>query len=237
MKVNESLLCADDVVVRFGGLIALKGVTFDVSAGSITGLIGPNGAGKTTLINVLSGMTTATAGQLRWRGVPVSMWGLGLAARSGVVRTFQGTRVFRNFSVRENLRFGALNARATVNLDRILTQMVLDHRQHDLAGSLPFGESRRLGVAMALAASPDVLLLDEPGAGLTGRDIDILGISLRQIRDEGRAIVLVDHNMRFVMKNVDRVVVLEGGQIIADGLPADIQCNENVRRAYLGGAT
>ncbi|MGE0800059.1 MAG: ABC transporter ATP-binding protein [Lautropia sp.] len=232
---REALLRAQEVVVRFGGLTALAGVTFEVAAASITGLIGPNGAGKTTLINVLSGMTAPTSGRLCWKGAVVDHWGLSKAARAGVVRTFQGTRVFRDFTVRENIGFGELNTGRRTRVDDILALLSLKHRAEEPAGLLPFGEARRLGVAMALAANPELLLLDEPGAGLTGRDIELLGESLRRIRAEGKTIVLVDHNMRFVMRNVDRVVALESGSIIADGTPSEIQVDERVRRAYLGG--
>ncbi|MEQ3552666.1 ATP-binding cassette domain-containing protein [Pseudonocardia nematodicida] len=232
--IAAPLLAAEDVEVRFGGLTALSGVSLQVPAGASVGLIGPNGAGKSTLINVLSGMAAPTAGRVLWRGSPPRQWRLGAATRLGVARTFQATRVFREFSVLENVRIAALHARRSVDPAEILDSLDLDHRHHTLAAELPFGEARRLGVALALATAPEVLLLDEPGAGLTGRDLDALGAAIRGICAGGVAVLLVDHNMRFVMGAVDRVVVLEGGRVIADDTPAVVQADERVRGAYLG---
>lgn len=234
---KEYLFEAQNISVRFGGLAALTDVNFKIEAGSITGLIGPNGAGKTTLINVMSGMRRPTSGKLRWRGQEIRKWGLSSAARSGLVRTFQGSRVFNEFTVRENIEIGSLRARSPQNADVLLELLDLNHRKDDLAGSLPFGETRRLGVALALAMQPEALLLDEPGAGLTGRDLDLLSKSLKAIQENGMAIVLVDHNMRFVMKNVERVVVLEGGCVIANGSPEEVQNNSRVQQAYLGSVS
>lgn len=233
-ETGRTLLEADSVSVQFGGLTALDDVTFHVYDGVTTGLIGPNGAGKTTLVNVLSGMIPPTTGSLRWHGEPPRQWRLGTACRAGVVRTFQRTRVFGQFSVLDNIKIAQLASRTTVDPDDVLTMLDLDHRRNTLAKLLPFGEGRRLGVAMALATDPEVLLLDEPAAGLTGTDITMLTDSIWRLTDQGKTVVVVDHNMRFVMQTVKRVVVLDGGREIAAGTPEDVQQHDEVIAAYLG---
>jgi ABC-type branched-subunit amino acid transport system ATPase component len=232
-----ALLAADDISVRFGGLQALSSVSLSVEPSSTLGLIGPNGAGKTTLINVLSGLAAPTSGRLLWKGEPVRKWRLGLAARRGVARTFQATRVFHGMSTRENVLIAALNSRRDVDVDSILEIVELDRRADVLAHELPFGEARRLGVALALATGPEVLLLDEPGAGLTGHDLTALGASIQRVCAEGVAVLLVDHNMRFVMGTADRVVVMESGTVIARGTPSEVQADPRVLSAYLGRRT
>jgi len=231
------ILAARAVGMRFQGLHALSDVTIELPHGSITGLIGPNGAGKTTLVNVLSGLAVPTSGQVLRHGKPVRRWGISRAAGEGVARTFQGSTVFTEFDVRRNLEIAALHARRPVQVSHIIDMLELGHRAHVLAGELSFGELRRLGVAIALATGPEVALLDEPGAGLTGTDLDLLSDVIRRIRDSGTAVLLVDHNMRFLMSTVERVVVLEGGQVIAQGAPDEIQRDERVLAAYLGRST
>jgi branched-chain amino acid transport system ATP-binding protein len=234
-QVSVAALAARNVTVQFGGLIAVDDVSLEIAPGMITALIGPNGAGKTTLINVLSGMTRPTDGGVEWKGELQRKWTLSNASRAGLARTFQATRVFSEFTVAENVRIGSLCASGPVDPDDVLGLLELDHRADDRAGSLSFGELRHLGVALALATNPEVLLLDEPGAGLNGPDLDSLGAALRRIQAKGVTILLVDHNMRFVMRTAERVIVLEGGRVIADGDPAAVQRDEHVRAAYLGG--
>ncbi|PRZ40862.1 amino acid/amide ABC transporter ATP-binding protein 1 (HAAT family) [Antricoccus suffuscus] len=227
------VLAAEKITARFGGIVALKDVDLAVRRGSVLGLIGPNGAGKTTLVNVLSGLIQPTSGRIRFDGVHRS-WTLGKAARSGVARTFQASTVFREFSVVENVSIGGLNSKRPVDPHQILDRVDLGGRAHEVAGSLSFGELRRLGVAIALSTAPKVILLDEPGAGLTGHDLTMLANLIRGIRDDGTGVVLVDHNMRFLMNTVDSVVVLEGGMVIAEGSPEEIQRDQRVLAAYLG---
>ncbi len=231
---TEPVLAAKGVGMRFQGLHALADVTMEVPPDSIMGLIGPNGAGKTTLVNVLSGLVVPTSGEVRRFGKPVRQWGISRAARSGVCRTFQASTVIPEFTVLQNIEVAALHASGQVDVLEIIDRLQLGHRAAVLAGELAFGELRRLGVAIALATGPKVVLLDEPGAGLTGTDLDLLSAIIRRIRDSGTAVLLVDHNMRFLMNTVDRVVVLEGGRVIAQGTPMEIQRDERVLAAYLG---
>ncbi|WP_134322372.1 ABC transporter ATP-binding protein [Cumulibacter soli] len=235
MVAEGGRLHADGITVQFGGLTAVQDVDISVEPGKILGLIGPNGAGKTTIVNVLSGMIQPTAGRVLFND-RAHRWTLSRAARLGVARTFQGSTVFREFSVIENVATGGLNSKRAVDPHEVLEKVSLAHLAQEQAGNLSFGQLRRLGVAIALSTGPSVLLLDEPGAGMTGTDLDELGQLIRHISADGTSVLLVDHNMRFLMSTVNHVVALEGGRLIAEGSPAEIQSNERVRAAYLGSS-
>lgn len=234
---SDPILSVNNVGMRFGGLEALSGVTFGLRRGHVTGLIGPNGAGKSTLVNVLSGLAAPTSGELSYQGKPVSRWALGSAARQGVTRSFQASRVFSEMTVMKNITLGGLHKTTRDEALRILAMLDLESRERTLASNLSYGELRRLGVGIALASKPNVVLLDEPGAGLTGKDLDSLSRVVAQMSEEGITVLLIDHNMRFVMKSVETVLVLEGGRLIAQGTPSEIQADAAVRRAYLGGGS
>ncbi|ALJ21844.1 ABC transporter ATP-binding protein [Microbacterium sp. No. 7] len=231
---GEVALSAEHVTMRYRGLLALDDVSVAFERGTTTGLIGPNGAGKTTFVNVLSGLVQPTSGRIRFDGQDKRRWSLSSAARDGVGRTFQASKVFRNRMVIDNIDVAPVRLRA-LEYDPLEIVDLAD-RRHDLAGSLSYGELRRLGVAIAISTAPRVLLLDEPGAGLTGGDLDRLSAVIRRVGATGCTIVLVDHNMRFLMGSVERVVVLEGGRLVADGTPEQVQNDPQVRAAYLGGA-
>src|SRR5207253_10142175 len=250
------MLVVEDLQVEFGGVLALAGVSFSVEPGTITSLIGPNGAGKTTAFNAITGCLRPTRGRVAWQGEPIAGRRPCEIARRGVVRTFQRTSVFPTLSVFDNVRTG-LHLRGTAGVwsilgrtprvsaeerrlaaaaDEVLTFVGLAHRRDARAGALPYGEQRLVELAVALAARPRVLLLDEPGAGMTGAEKTVVSGLIRRVREQGVTILLVEHDMRMVMGISDTVIVLNGGRVIAEGAPAEIQAHPEVIRAYLGAS-
>jgi branched-chain amino acid transport system ATP-binding protein len=249
------LLEVSDVVVRFGGLVALDGVSFDLDDGQILGLIGPNGAGKTTLFNCLSRLYTPVRGDIRFEGRSLLGRPAHRIAEIGISRTFQNLALFPRQSVLDNVRIGgharsrgdfvsdALHLPWVRRQERALEMTawglldLLDLRAvaEELPEGLPLGTRKRVELARALAARPKLLLLDEPAGGLTHEEVGGLGVLIRRLRDEQRlTVLLVEHHMNLVMSVSDKVVALDFGRKIAEGTPAAVQQNEAVIRAYLG---
>jgi branched-chain amino acid transport system ATP-binding protein len=249
------VLVVDDLHVAFGGVTALAGVSFAVQPGTITSLIGPNGAGKTTAFNAITGYLRARRGRVTWDSAPLAGRPCDIARR-GVVRTFQKTSVFPTLTVLDNVRTG-LHLRGRAGLwavlaaargvraeeqrlaeaaAEILRFVGLDRRRDEIAGELPYGEQRLVELAIALAARPRLLLLDEPAAGMTGTEKERLIGMIRRVREQDVTVLLVEHDMRLVMGISETVIVLNHGRVIATGPPAAIQAHPDVIRAYLGSS-
>jgi branched-chain amino acid transport system permease protein len=238
---------------RFGGLVAVNNVSFDLAAGEILGLIGPNGAGKTTMFNLISGALRADGGRIGFCGTDITRLSSRRIARLGIARTFQHVKLRSDMTLLDNVLLGTYprtragffagalrldrgeEARARQEAMRQLARVNLDHRAYDLAGNLPLGEQRLLEIARALAADPALLLLDEPAAGLRGKEKAELAALLRSLRGEGLTILLVEHDMDFVMGLVDRTVVMDFGAKLCEGSPAEVRRDPRVQEAYLGG--
>jgi branched-chain amino acid transport system ATP-binding protein len=251
------LLQVADVVMRFGGVLALGGVSFDVEHGQICGLIGPNGSGKTSLFNCISGIYRPSKGDIRFEGRALTTTPRHHMAGLGIGRTFQNLALFRSMSVRENVLVGAHHlarsgftanalrlpgvtreeAAAEQRLRAVLALLDLSAIAETPVRSLPFGTQKRVELARALIGAPKLLLLDEPAAGLNHSEVDALEDLLRRIRTHyALSILLVEHHMNLVMRVSDQVVALELGQKIADGTPEIVRNTPAVIRAYLGDA-
>ena len=233
-----TLLDVAGLSVRFGGITAVDNVSLSIEKGTLLGLIGPNGAGKTTLINAISGLARPTAGSMSFDGHRNGPWPIARAVHYGIVRTFQQNRVFMGITVRENLRLAAAAGHAakggTGGLIRDEDEFGLRPHYDRVAKELPYGLLRQLGLRLALATSPRLLLLDEPAVGLTAGEVDNMGRIIRRLHADGLTILLVEHNVRFLMGLAQRVCVLDRGRLLFDGTPEECQASDDVIDVYLG---
>lgn len=235
------MLSLQGLTKRFGGLAAINNVDLKVEQGMIFGIIGPNGAGKSTLFNLITGMVRPTAGKICFKGTDITGFPSYRINRMGISRTFQNIRLFQGMSVLENVLAGQLQQRLSFadssklrKPEELLGLVGLNSYRHVFAGELPYGHQRRLEIARALATGAELLLLDEPAAGMNETETAELISDIRSIRDSGCTVVVIEHDMGLVMTLSDRVAVLNFGEKIADGSAAEIRSNPSVVEAYLG---
>jgi ABC-type branched-subunit amino acid transport system ATPase component len=262
MSVATATAPADGAILRaqglhknFGGVKAVSDISFEVRAGSIFAVIGPNGAGKSTLLNLISGVYRPDSGSLSFEGTDLAALPAHRRVRLGIARTFQKIRLFKQLSVLDNViagfhvhhhvpawqyvthgaAFRADQHRCRERAVQLLHFVGMSARMHVLAGSLSYGEQRMLELARALATKPQLLLIDEPAAGLNAAEVDGLLDRIRTLRGEGTTVILVEHNMDLVMNVADRIMVMDYGRRLFEGVPVEVQKNPAVIAAYLGG--
>ncbi len=247
-----ALLDVKGITKRFGGLVALNDISFSVEEGELRGLIGPNGAGKSVMFKIIAGFYRSNQGQIFYQGEDITGQGVSAVAERGLVRTFQETTLFQEFTVYENVLVGChLHARsnlftalfrtdkdrqkeAAAKTSEVLEFMGLTDRKDQLALNLPLGSQRALAVAIALAAEPKLLLLDEPFAGMNPEETFQMMDLVRKVQESGVTIILVEHDMKAVMGLCGKLMVLNFGQLLATGSPKEIRSNNRVIEAYLG---
>lgn len=248
-----TLLQTDGLAIQFGGVHAVDGVQLSVAAGQVVGLIGPNGAGKTTMLNLITGVYRPTAGTIRYSGEPIDGMAPHEIARNGIARTFQNIRLFHSLTVMDHVDL-ALNSTTTNfrsarsfraasrlrgttvmgSVEETLNRFGLWQQRHKVADQLSYGLQRRLEIVRALALQPSLLLLDEPTAGMNDDETMEVAELIRELGQLGLGVLLIEHNMPFVSRTCEKVVVINFGKQIAEGTPKQIRCNPGVLEAYLG---
>ncbi len=248
------ILDTRDITKQFGGLIAVNQISMTVNKNEIVGIIGPNGAGKTSFINALTGIYKPSSGQVHFKGKEITGLPAYKIAKHGISRTFQNLRVFSNISVLENVMIGAhcridnpfhhiflrpfrskrIEHQAYEKVIVLLKNVGLEEKKESLAKNLSYGEQRILEICRALASDPELLILDEPCAGMNSAEMDTLADFVKKLRDEGQTIVVIEHNMRFMMAVSDRIIVMTEGAKFREGTPAEIRNDLEVQKVYLG---
>ena len=248
------ILDTRDVTKQFGGLIAVNQISMTVNKNEIVGIIGPNGAGKTSFINALTGIYKPSSGQVFFQGRDITGLPAYKISKQGIARTFQNLRVFSNISVLENVLIGAhckidnpfhhiflhplrsrkVEHQAYEKVITLLKNVGLEEKKESLAKNLSYGEQRILEICRALASDPELLILDEPCAGMNSAEMDTLADFVKKLRDEGQTIVVIEHNMRFMMAVSDRIIVMTEGAKFREGTPAEIRNDLEVQKVYLG---
>ncbi len=255
MSSNGNVLEAKGITKRFGGLVAVNDVDFAVPDKSIVAIIGPNGAGKTTFFNCMTGLYKPTTGTVEFNGQDITAKAPHIVTQAGIARTFQNIKLFKTMTVLENVLVGRhcrMKARITGSIlhtpfvrreerdteeraRELLKFVGITRRHQDLAVSLPYGDQRRLEIARALASDPQLLLLDEPTAGMNPQESEELRSLMEKLRSEqGISLLLIEHDMKVVMNVSDHITVLDGGEMIASGSPQEVRANPRVIEAYLG---
>jgi branched-chain amino acid transport system ATP-binding protein len=229
-----ALLTVRNLSVNFGGIQALEDISLEIPEGAIWGLIGPNGAGKTTLVNLISGLIRPTSGSLSFAGQEGGPWPIARSVGYGIVRTFQQARTFLNLTIRQNLAVAEVAARQKPDMEALIETLDLGDVLDRVASEMPYPVLRRLSLALALALRPRLLLLDEPAVGLTPDELERMGRIIREWNRRGVTILLIEHNVRFLMSLVDRASVLERGKLLFEGTPDECRSSSAVIDAYLG---
>jgi branched-chain amino acid transport system ATP-binding protein len=242
-QTQETPLVVDDITKRFGGLTAVNSLSFEVNENEILGFIGPNGAGKTTVFNCIMGDYELTSGDVYFGGENITGWDTHDIVNSGLSRVSQESNPLEDMTVRKNIRMFTLpnsvlafrGGGSDEEIREIAAQVGLEERLDMYPDALPHADRRRLEIAKAIATNPEMLLLDEPFAGLNQAEIETLSEQIRSFRDEGKTIIVVDHNMKGLMALVDRVIVINDGQLLMAGTPDEVAEDERVQQAYLAG--
>ena len=235
--MDTAVLSVDRVNKRFGGIVAVKDMTFEVQAGEVVGLMGPNGAGKTTLLNLIAGVYRPDSGRILFQGKDITRCAPHKTCHLGIARTYQIPQPFANLRVRDNLRVAATYGSKrgdTCDLDEILDLVDLSKQKDTIAGDLATVSLKKLELARALASNPTLILLDEVAAGSTDAEIPRILDITRQVRKMGKLIILVEHVMKVMVEAVDRIVVMDKGEKIAEGTPGEVMKDEKVLAAYFG---